>query len=113
MNMIVCFEPEKMCNVKSEDILVLLPSQKQLWEAGDEFQWEMESEMMPRNHGAFALAANSELVKLEVPRCDIEVLTPKLLEGGQSPQSARNWQEWFSGMDELGGLVMLAASLKA
>jgi hypothetical protein len=28
-------------------------------------------------------------------------------------ESAENWEEWCSGMDGLGGLVMLAASLIA
>jgi hypothetical protein len=111
MNMIVYFEPGKLCDIKSEDIPVLLPTKKQLWEAGDEFQWKMERETEPTNQGVFALAANSELVKMDVPRCDIEILTPKSLEAGPSLQSAKNWEEWCSGMDDLGGLVMLAATL--
>lgn len=111
--MLVYFEPAKMCDLQTDLILAPLPEKKQLWEAGDEFVWKAESEKEPSVQTAFALAANGELVKLgegQLHRSET-VLLYKSLNFETLSRSTANWEEWCSGMDAFGGLVMLAASL--
>jgi hypothetical protein len=114
--MLVYFEPAAMCDLPTDLVLAPLPAKKQLWEAGDEFVWKAESE---RDSGAqtdFGLATNGELVKLDEGQlyCRDEVLLYKSSLDAKSPsRNTENWEEWCSGMDGLGGLIMLAASLIA
>lgn len=111
--MLVYFEPAAMCDLQTDLILAPLPAKKQLWEAGDEFVWKAESEREPGAPIDFALAANGELVKLDEGQlsCSDAVLVYKSSDAGTSSTSTGNWEEWCSGMDGFGGLVMLAASL--
>jgi len=112
VNMLVYFEPAAMCQLQPDLILAPLPAKKQLWEAADEFVWKAESEREPGAQTDFGLAANGELVKLDEgqPYCGDTVLLYKSLDA-RTPSSTANWEEWCSGMDGFGGLVMLAASL--
>ncbi|SPQ25758.1 7ae919f1-8516-4992-a306-67b5314558d6 [Thermothielavioides terrestris] len=114
------FEPAGMCNVRRETNLVIapLPSRKQLWEARDELAWRAEVERDEAEaRTAFALAANGDLVKLEDQdhlHCvsdAVQIRTHRPVEGPL--WTTTNWDEWCSGMDALGGLIMLAASLTA
>jgi len=102
-----------MWDLQTDLILAPLPAKKQLWEAGDEFVWKMESEREPEVQTAFGLAANGELVKLDEGQlyCSDALLLPKYLDARTPSKSTANWEEWCSGMDGFGGLVMLAASL--
>ena len=111
--MLVYFEPAAMCDLQRDLILAPLPAKKQLWEAGDEFGWMAESEREPGVQTAFGLAANGELVKLDEGQlyCRDAVLLHKCLDARTPSRSTANWEEWCSGMDGFGGLVMLAASL--
>ena len=116
MNMLVYFEPAAMCDLHQTDLLLAsLPAKKQLWEAGDELVWKAESEREPVGlQTAFGLAANGDLVRVDEGRLycgDARVLRPKSLDERTPAGSTANWEEWCSGMDGLGGLVMLAASL--
>ncbi|KAF2095273.1 hypothetical protein NA57DRAFT_79762 [Rhizodiscina lignyota] len=116
LNMLVYFEPAALCDLHSTGlILAPLPAKKQLWEACDEFVWKVESERESGLQTAFGLATNGELVKLEegqnhqlycsdVMLLSLDPMTPLR-------RSTANWEDWCSGMDALGGLVMLAASL--
>jgi hypothetical protein len=113
--MVVYFDPVAMCMIQTGLILGPLPAKKQLWEASDEFAWKAETE---REHGVqtdFGLAANGELVKLEEGHlyCDDAVLLCQSLDTTRIPamSNAHPWEEWCSGMDGFGGLVILAASL--
>lgn len=110
--MLVYFEPAAMCNVQTDLLIAPLPAKKPLWEAGDEFVWKAESDREPGVQTAFGLAANGELVKLDEGQlhCHDAVL---LHNARTSARSTANWEEWCSGMDGFGGLVMLAASLTA
>lgn len=111
MNLLVYFEPAKLCNLQKDLILAPLPAKKQMWEAGDEFMWRMESEKEPWAQTDFGLAINGELVKLDGGQtyCSDEVMPYPL---SSAPlRSTVNWEEWCSGMDGLGSLVMLTASL--
>lgn len=111
--MLVHFEPAALCELQTDLILAPLPANKQLWEAGDEFVWKAESERKPEGQTAFALAANGELVKLNDYQsyCSNQVLLCKSLDASMPSRSTAHWEEWCSGMDGFGGLVMLAASL--
>ncbi|TVY37446.1 hypothetical protein LOCC1_G006780, partial [Lachnellula occidentalis] len=105
--MLVYFEPAALCELQTDLILAPLPAKKQLWEAGDEYVWQAESERAPGAETAFGLAANGDLVKLDESQqshCSDAALPYTSLD-------ARHWEEWCSGMDGFGGLVMLAASL--
>jgi hypothetical protein len=110
IDMLVYFDPAAMCELPTELILAPLPAKKQLWEAGNEFVWKTEWE---RELGAridFGLAANGDLVRVgEGQYCGGH----NSLHAKSSPRSTENWEEWCSGMDGFGGLIMLAASLTA
>jgi hypothetical protein len=123
VDLLFYFEPAAMCHLHEIGLIIApLPAKKQLWEARDETTWKAQSE---RDDGAqqrhaFALATTGELVKLPVQqgpdicRGGVEVLQflHRVHDGDVSPLgSAANWDEWCSGMDGLGGLIMLAASL--
>jgi hypothetical protein len=113
VNMLVYFEPAAMCELQRDLFLAPLPAKKQLWEATDESAWKMESERVPGAQTDFALATNGELVKLDEGQqhCSHSVLLYKPSNVGSPSRSTANWEEWCSGMDGFGGLVMLAASL--
>ncbi|KAH8728127.1 hypothetical protein GQ44DRAFT_702664 [Phaeosphaeriaceae sp. PMI808] len=90
-----------------------LPARKQLWEARDESEWMLEMNREIGGPEGYGLKVNGQMVKLKGYTA--------LMEGNEIPtaqpqepsegESSANWQEWCSGMDGLGGLVMLAASL--
>lgn len=63
---------------------------------------------MPRT--AFGLTTKGELVRLD--EMDLHGGYGSI-EGvlGDTRTSEQNWEEWCSGMDSFGGLVLLAASL--
>ena len=118
VDMLVYFEPADMCHVRKSDLLIApLPAKKQLWEAGNELTWKAESEREETEaRVAFALAANGELVKMDQSQlhCTTDVLRlHKPLDAGPPARCTANWDEWCSGMDGFGGLVVLAASLTA
>ena len=113
VNMLVYFEPAAMCNLQSDLVLAPLPAKKQLWEAGDEFMWKTENERDSGAQTVFGLAANGELVKLDEGQlfCGDAALLYESLDARTPSRRTANWEEWCSGMDGFGGLVMLAASL--
>ncbi|KAJ5669225.1 hypothetical protein N7462_010295 [Penicillium macrosclerotiorum] len=113
VNMLVYFEPAALCNLPTNIIIAPLPAKKQLWEANDELSWNSESQRSPGYQTAFALTASGEVVELDDDHvhCTDALLPPKSLDDHYSLDSTANWEEWCSGMDGLGGLVMLAASL--
>ena len=113
--MLMYFEPASMCTLQTVLVLAPLPAKKQLWEAGSEHVWKAESERESGAQTAFALTANGELVKLEErqPCYTGTVLLYKPSEAWTRPGTTSPWEEWCSGMDGFGGLVMLTASLIA
>lgn len=111
MNTLIYFEPAKLCNLQKDLILAPLPAKKHLWEAGDEYMWKMESERGSWTETDFGLATSGELVKIDEGQI---YCSDKALPNGLSDaplRSTANWEEWCSGMDGLGGLIMLTASL--
>lgn len=108
--MLVYFEPAAMCPLHQTGLSIApLPAKKQLWEAGDESAWKAESEREAgaAAQSAFALSANGELLKLRQG----QLRWNQLFHPGTAPWRTADWDEWCSGMDGLGGLVMLAASM--
>nr|POE90240.1 hypothetical protein CFP56_20707 [Quercus suber] len=98
-NMLVYFEPAAMCEKPLDFFLAPLPARKQLWEAGDALSWRTEVE---KGTDAFGLASNGEISYLN------EYPANGLL---RNRSSIGPWEQWCSGMDGFGGLVMLAATL--
>ncbi|KAL6905044.1 hypothetical protein GGI43DRAFT_298915 [Trichoderma evansii] len=113
VNMLVYFEPMAMCDLPSDLVLAPLPAKKQLWEAGDEFVWKAAGQGETGAKAAFGLATHGGLVRLDDRElsCNDAWLPYKCLETRGQPRSAASWEEWCSGIDGFGGLVMLAASL--
>lgn len=135
--MLIYFEPSGDCDSRGTGlILAPLPARKQLWEANDEITWNMETDRESKpdsrtdttetfsasSSTTFGLATNGELVTLDMRQgqnfCANAALSmhtqQSLLNGGSSSSSPKiraNWEDWCAGMDGLGGLVMLAASL--
>lgn len=111
--MLVYFEPAAICDMPSDLLLAPLPAKKNLWEAGDEFLWKAESEREPGTQTYFGLASNGELVEVDdgQPRCSDAVQPYRSLDAKASVRGTANWENWCSGMDGFGGLIMLAASL--
>ncbi|CAH0045679.1 unnamed protein product [Clonostachys solani] len=113
IDMLVHFEPAAMCPFYNTGLVIApLPARKQLWKADNASTWHRERELGAGVQTSFALFANGELVNmaqapLRVPdwRRDRELLNAE-----SQPGNAANWNEWCSGMDEFGSLVMLAAS---
>ncbi|KAL4926818.1 Zn(II)2Cys6 transcription factor domain-containing protein [Aspergillus undulatus] len=120
IKMLVYFEPAAKCDLPTDLILAPLPAKKPLWEAADGAVWKAETERNPDMYRtAFGLATTGELVRLDKGLIDGQVyqsdavLSHMALDARTVSRSAANWEEWCSGMDGFGGLVMLAASLVA
>ena len=111
--MLIYFEPAAMCDLQRDLAIGPLPGRKQLWEAIDAPTWQAATAQTQNMQTAFALARNGELVQLEGGQrvCRNGVMSYKHLSNQDASANAANWQEWCSGMDGLGGLIMLAASL--
>lgn len=111
--MLVYFDPAAMCSDPMGLILAPLPAKKQLWEAADAFSWKTELE---RDHGVqttYGLATDGELVKLDEGQvyCRDKVLMYRPFDATAPAMRTVDWEEWCTGMDGFGGLVMLVASL--
>lgn len=100
-----------MCDLASDHLLAPLPSRKQLWEAPDEFTWSLESSKDIMGPSVFGLTAQGVLIKWSGHSLHETRITTSSSENFGGETDAANWEEWCSGMDGLGALVMLAASL--
>ncbi|KAJ6783161.1 hypothetical protein PWT90_03732 [Aphanocladium album] len=108
VNMVVAFEPADMCEPNNGIILAPLPAQKRLWEAPDHNAWKSETDMEPDLHTEFGLTKDGQLVKLDDKMANITAVSDERAMSA----SPVEWTEWSSGMDGIGNLVMLAASLR-
>jgi hypothetical protein len=109
--MLIYFEPATMCDMKSDLVIAPLPGKRQLWQASDKLTWKTECERDPRYQIRYALASDGELIKLDED--PVPDAVHRHLHWDTRPITARkvvDWKEWCSGMDDLCGLVMLAAS---
>ncbi|KAK5165299.1 uncharacterized protein LTR77_009397 [Saxophila tyrrhenica] len=104
INLLVSFEPAALCDLHGSDlILAPLPAQKMLWEAPDHTTWGKRNTTLQPTYG---LTTNGNLVKAD-QSSDIMLSDPY----DNRLRSGVNWEEWCSGMDAMGGLIMLAAAL--
>ncbi|KAK4496640.1 hypothetical protein PRZ48_012622 [Zasmidium cellare] len=107
IDMLAYFTPAALCDLPSELLLAPLPARKQLWDSPDEFSWSMESSKDLMGPSAFGLTAKGDLLRLS----GRELHGAGVVSGEGVGGDDANWEEWCSGMDGLGALVMLAASL--
>jgi hypothetical protein len=116
IGMLIYFEPSSLCNLQTDLVLAPLPGRKQLWEASNESVWKTEISKDTESMTSYALARSGELVKLYEGQmyCADAVLRYKGLGHNGDMGNGRavsSWEEWCSGMDGFGSLVMLTASL--
>lgn len=101
-----------MCDMSSVFVIAPLPGPKGLWEADNELSWHMESKKVAKIQPPFGLTKNGQVVKLhELEPNQMHSLPESYTLNVSKSDSAENWEEWCSGMDGLGGIIMLAASL--
>jgi hypothetical protein len=112
--MLLSTEPAAGCHLLDDFLLAPLPAHKQLWKSSsNETQWMLGKSRDFKSHSAFGIKTNGQMVKLDgrvtVMESNVFLsVQPKELD---ERVSSANWQDWCSGMDELGALIMLAASL--
>lgn len=110
-----------MCDMPTEFVIAPLPSKRQLWESRDANEWQIQRKNEPREEASFALAVDGEIVKLDqgrlscrdawLPCVPLDNEVPPQTHVGRASRSAACWAEWCSGVDSMGGLIMLAASM--
>lgn len=108
--MIFSLEPAAGCELHDDFLLAPLPARKQLWEARDEASWFLEQSRDAGLPSVFGVLGNGKMVKMNQHQALLSGDVTSL-QTERSIESNANWEEWCSGMDGLGGLVMLAASL--
>ena len=121
LNKLIFFGPAAMCDMPSEFMIAPLPAKRQLWEATDAQEWLLQSQKEPREQVSYAVAADGEIVKLDqrrlschdawLPYAPSDQETASENQKSRSSHSAGWWAEWCTGMDSMGGLIMLAASI--
>lgn len=114
VNMLVDFEPANLCKEQTDLILPRLPSSRRLWEATHEASWRKICQQQSGTEIAFGMDKKGELVRLSGDDWRYAHLTELNGDASSGTTPSRNeprWEEWCSGMDSFGGLVMLAASL--
>jgi len=110
-----------MCDMPAEFVIAPLPAKRQFWEATNAQQWELQSQKEPQGQVSYALTFDGEIVTLDQRRLSCrdawlpyassdEVTTSRNYQGGID-RSAGCWAEYCAGMDSMGGLIILAASM--
>lgn len=110
--MLVYFDPASMCNLRHDLVMAPLPARRQLWEANSSLTWQSEVDSKRGMEATFGLANDGELVHVNESQLhsNAPMSVSTGLENQTSGGNSGNWEEWCSGMDSFGGLVMLAAS---
>jgi hypothetical protein len=76
-----------------------LPANKLLWRAKDAEEWELEWANVVKETSIHGILKNGDLVKLK--------------DSFQEPNFRKvDWDNWYSGADELGILAVLSANLR-
>tara|TARA_R110002003_G_scaffold1035_6_gene22102 strand:+ start:7775 stop:8122 length:348 start_codon:yes stop_codon:yes gene_type:complete len=113
--MLFSTEPAGGCSLLNGFLLAPLPAHKRLWEARSESQWILEKSRDQRGDSVFGIKMGGTMVKLnkhQAPNTSYDLMMAQSEEPVESEsESSANWLEWCSGIDGLGALVMLAASL--
>jgi hypothetical protein len=103
------------CTLFDSYAIAPLPAKKALWDARDEQDWLMEKSNW-NDKIAFGLKLSGRMAKLRTFRAVQESRMEVMLAQPTEPtedESEENWKEWCSGTDDLGALIMLAATLRA
>ncbi|KAI8942366.1 hypothetical protein NX059_000441 [Plenodomus lindquistii] len=121
LNKLIFFEPAAMCDMPAEFVIAPLPGKRQLWEAKNVEEWKLQSQNEVHEQVSYALAADGKIVKLNqgrlscrdawLPYTPFNEETASQDHERMTSSSATLWAEWCSGMDSMGGLIMLAASM--
>jgi hypothetical protein len=121
LNKLIFFDPAAMCDMPTEFIIAPLPAKRQLWEAKDAGEWTAQIQKEPQEEVSYALAIDGEIVKLDqnrlscrdawLPHVPLDDHTASQNHASRASRSAGWWAEWCSGMDSMGGLIMLTASM--
>jgi hypothetical protein len=113
INLLVSLDPAAACEVPYQLFIAPLPAKKQLWEAADQGQWVLARDAMGDESGVFGLTGSGELVRLNNGNRtkDLAAIKRSTFASDKASQSAANWEEWCTGIDGFGALIMLAASL--
>jgi hypothetical protein len=104
-------EPAGACVLIEGFVVAPIPAHKQLWEARDEAHWRIGRSRDVRGDSVFGIKPGGQMAKLNKYPPGLNVNNSTLLRNLTERESDANWQEWCLGMDGLGALVMLAASL--
>jgi hypothetical protein len=109
VNLLVYLEPTSKCTLPSDLVLAPLPGPKKLWEAKSVEEWKVESERDMGWKTVFGLNVRGDLVRLDEGQVYwVDAVMP-VEDLGRRREAM--WEEWCVGIDALGGLVLLAASL--
>ncbi|KAI5206838.1 hypothetical protein E4T39_02245 [Aureobasidium subglaciale] len=110
VDMLVYFEPSGMCELQNDLIIAPLPAEKYIWEADNKHIWHDGLKGKSGLRESFALTAGGEIVQLKEGQ---SYCNGKLQYGtlGDTAAAPVTWENWCSGMDGFGSLIMLAASL--
>ncbi|KAL1794530.1 hypothetical protein ACET3X_007951 [Alternaria dauci] len=121
LDKLVFFGPAAMCDMPAEFVIAPLPAKRQLWEARDAQEWKFQSQAEPQGHTSYALAVDGEIIKLDqrrlscrdawLPYTPSDEGTASQIHDIGSSSSRELWAEWCSGIDGMGGLIMLVASM--
>jgi hypothetical protein len=114
--MLFSYEGMSTCVLLHGFLIAPLPAKKQLWEARDENDWSMEKCVAIDTDSVYGIKVGGRMAKLsrfmDVQETQMELLMVCPKEPTES-ESNEHWKEWCAEMDDLGGLIMLAASLPA
>jgi hypothetical protein len=106
--MLFSTEPAGACVLLDGFLLAPLPARKQLW---DEAQWLVGMSNDVRGDAVYGIKPGGQMAKLDTYGTVLPDIGDIGIKEPTESESNQNWQEWCSGIDGLGALVMLAASL--
>jgi hypothetical protein len=109
VNLLVYLEPTSKCILPGDLVLAPLHGPKKLWEARSAEEWRVESEKDKGWEKLFGVDVNGDLVRLDDGTVYwVDAVMPV---GDLAVRRRAEWEEWCVGIDGLGALVMLGASL--
>lgn len=106
LQLIVNIDPVILCGIMPGFVFAPLPARKSFWEAHNAEIWTSEVRSRINTDDNFGLMTNGDLVKL---REEFIGLGPD--HSAIQSNNGKNWEEWSAGMDGIGALVMIGASL--
>ena len=109
--MLIDFRPSSACELSGDLLIAPLPTSSSKW-ALDEASWLYQDQIDSKQETVFGVAADGGLVELNENhmRC-VGPAPPESTHQAPTASKHARWDEWCAGMDGLGTVVMLAASL--